>query len=108
MSNAEKITIQEWASENSIQLSEEQVADLQHGLEMAREMDSYGTGWTPGHRAETEEDREIKRLQKTIKQLEGFANLKGFSVSADENGITHFWMERTGFGQASARQRYSF
>ena len=88
------VTIQEWASENELLVTPKQIDELRRGLEAAREMAMYKTGWTLGDKTylEREQATKIEKLERTVAQLEGFIASKGYRISANENGVTHYMM----------------
>lgn len=55
-----------WAEYYNIYLTEEQINSLIEGINQTIEIDMYFTGWTPGHKLESEEQKEIARLKNTI------------------------------------------
>jgi hypothetical protein len=59
------VTIREWASENGLAVTPEQIDELRLGLEAAREMAIYQTGWTPGDKTplEREQATKIEKLE---------------------------------------------
>lgn len=70
MNEGIKECIINWAEENEVYLSIEDVEGLAISIDMAHEMDMCSTGWTPGYAAETEDQKRIKELKKTIESNE--------------------------------------
>lgn len=68
-SNLEE-SIKIWAEEYNIVLTEEQIESLVGSVEFSREMDMYSTGWTPGYKEETEDQKKIKTLNKQMQKSE--------------------------------------
>lgn len=84
------VTIQEWASEEGLSLTDVQINELMRAIQITREVEMYKTGWTPGDKPYKERELETKlgKLERTISQLEGFMRSKGYTVSFDENSVT--------------------
>jgi len=109
MSNIERITIEEWAGDNNLSLTESQIEDLCDGLDAAHDMSIYSTGWTLGHSANIAQEEKIKELQGIIRQYEGFLSEKGYSgISCTYNGIKHWHMVNCGDRSYSQEDTYKY
>lgn len=80
-----KITIEEWAGDNNINLTDEQVEELVYAIDIAYDMSlpcGYGVG-----QIETKERSEISRLESQIDLLQRFIDSKGYHITLFDNHI---------------------
>lgn len=80
-----KITIEEWAGDNNISLTDEQVAELVYAIDVAYDMSlpwGYGVG-----QIETKERSEINFLKSQIDLLQRFIDSKGYHITLFDNRI---------------------
>ena len=86
-----KITIEEWAGDNGITLTDEQVEELAEAIDTAYEMSmpcGYGID-----RYRHEENCEIKRLKNQIDMLQRYLDSKGLHcVLYDDKVVRHYWV----------------
>lgn len=91
MNDGIKITIEEWAGDNNIEVSNEQIEELVDAIDVTYEMSmpcGYGVG-----QIETQEKREIKRLKVQIDLLERYIKSKGYNIILGDNEITRsYWV----------------
>ena len=81
-----KITIEEWAGDNGISLTEEQVEELAEAVDTAYEMSlpcGYGID-----RLRNEENQEIKLLKNQIDMLLRYLAKKGYRCILHDDRIT--------------------
>lgn len=92
-----KITIEEWAGDNGITLTEEQVEELAEAVDTAHEMSmpcGYGI-----NRYRHEENSEIKRLKNQIDMLLRYLDSKGLHcILYDDKIVRAYWVN---FGDRS-------
>ena len=80
-----KITIEEWAGDNNIELTDEQIEELVYGIDVAYDMSlpcGYGVG-----QIETKERSEIAHLKSQIDLLQRFIESKGYHITLFDNRI---------------------
>jgi hypothetical protein len=80
-----KITIEEWAGDNNINLTDEQVEELVYAIDVAYDMSlpcGYGVG-----QIETKEQSEIERIKSQIDLLQRFISDKGYHITLFDNHI---------------------
>ena len=80
-----KITIEEWAGDNNISLSDEQVEELAYAIDVAYDMSmpcGYGVG-----QVKTKESSEIDHLKSQIDLLQRFIQSKGYWITLFDNRI---------------------
>ncbi len=80
-----KITIEEWAGDNSINLTDEQVEELMYAIDVAYDMSmpcGYGVG-----QVKTKENSEIEHLKSQIGLLQRFIQSKGYWITLFDNRI---------------------
>lgn len=99
-----KITIEEWAGDNGITLTEEQVEELAEAVDIAYEMSlpcGYGID-----RYRHEENVEIKRLKNQIDLLLRYLDHKGLHCHLYDDHIERiYWVN---FGDRSSTARETF
>ena len=92
-----KITIEEWAGDNGITLTDEQVEELAEAVDTSYEMSmpcGYGVD-----RYRHEENNEIKRLKNQIDILLRYLESKGLRcILYDDKVVRHYWVN---FGDRS-------
>lgn len=80
-----KITIEEWAGDNNINLTDEQVEELVYAIDTAYDMSlpcGYGVG-----QIETKERSEINHLKSQLDLLQRFIESKGYYITLFDNYI---------------------
>ena len=82
--NGVKITIEEWAADNGIELSEIQISELFDAVCIAMEMDKPG-GYCVGRWEE--DNNEIRELKNKLDVLTRFVQSKGYCVYVGENFV---------------------
>ena len=86
MRDGTRITIEEWASDNNISLTPEQIEDLADGMDAEYDMMCVPTGY--GYdRFQSEENKTIIKLNSTIDLLARFIASKGFNIVFDNECI---------------------
>ena len=89
-----KITIEEWAGDNNINLTDDQVEELVYAINVAYDMSlpcGYGVG-----QIETKERSEIRRLESQIDLLQRFISSKGYNITLFDNRIERMVMHNCG------------
>lgn len=89
-----KITIEEWAGDNNINLTDEQVEELVYAIDVAYDMSlpcGYGVG-----QMKTKESSEIEHLKSQIALLTRFIQSKGYWITLFDNRIEQTIMQRHG------------
>lgn len=89
-----KITIEEWAGDNHINLTDEQVEELVYAIDVAYDMSlpcGYGVG-----QIETKEHSEINYLKSQIDLLQRFIKSKGYCITLFDNRIEQMTMVNWG------------
>lgn len=84
---AEIITIEEWAGDNKIYLTDRQIEKLAEAINICKEVQIKSF-------TNTELNQNIKKLEKKIELLEKFINAKGFTITVNENSITEHYFEK--------------
>ena len=90
MNDGIKITIEEWAGDNNIEISNEQVEELAYAIDVAYDMSmpwGYGVG-----QIESKEKNEIKQLKAQIDLLERYIKSKGYNIILHDDRITRSYM----------------
>ncbi|MBO5953302.1 MAG: hypothetical protein J6Q53_04180 [Oscillospiraceae bacterium] len=86
-----KITIEEWAGDNGISLTDEQIVELAEAIDTAYEMSmpcGYGID-----RYRHEENIEIKRLKNQIDMLQRYLDSKGLHcILYDDKVVRPYWV----------------
>lgn len=80
-----KITIEEWAGDNNISLTDEQVEELVYAIDTAYDMSlpcGYGVG-----QIEIKERSEIVHLKSQLDLLQRFIESKGYHITLFDNYI---------------------
>lgn len=89
-----KITIEEWAGDNELAISQDQIEELAYAIDTAYEMSlpcGYGVG-----QLQTKERTELQKLKDQISLLERFIQSKGHSIILYEDKITELVHVRCG------------
>ena len=89
-----KITIEEWAGDNNINLTDEQVEELMYAIDVAQDMSlpcGYGVG-----QIETKERSEITNLKAQIDLLQRFILSKGYHIILFDNHIEQLIEQKCG------------
>jgi hypothetical protein len=94
MSEALKITIEEWANDNALPVTDDEINELLEAIGVCSEIDLGSRGFTLGHNAKSDKDKKIDELEKKIQTLELFILEKGISISYDVGYVTEHTMER--------------
>lgn len=89
MSESVIITIEEWAGDNGISLTDEQIKELAEGIGVCDEME-----YVPNRTEELkrEENQEISVLKHKVDMLERYLHSKGYNVTAYDNHIERTFM----------------
>lgn len=90
MNDGIKITIEEWAGDNNIELSGEQVEELVDAIDITYNMMvpcGYGVD-----QIESKEKGEIKQLKAQIDLLERYIKSKGYNIILHDGRITRNYM----------------
>lgn len=91
MNDGVRITIEEWAGDNNIEISNEQVEELAYAIDVAYEMSmpwGYGV-----EQIESREKSEIKQLKEQIDLLERYIKSKGYNIILHDDKITRsYWV----------------
>lgn len=101
--NGVRITIEEWASDNNISLTDEQIDDLQDAVQIAYEVESYQ--FTPSKK--NEENKENTILKNRIDMLERYLLSKGYNITVYDDHIERFVMRDCVDFSASDREYFS-
>lgn len=89
-----KITIEEWAGDNHINLTDEQIEELVYAIDTAYDMSlpcGYGVG-----QVKTKESSEIEHLKSQIDLLQRFVQSKGYWITLFDNRIEQTIMRGCG------------
>lgn len=86
-----KITVEEWAGDLGFIPSDKQIKELIDALSMVDESYYTSGAFTGG---QTEEEKEIKRLNRVIEGLENFIASKNISIVLHDHYIKEFSSER--------------
>lgn len=89
MSESVRITIEEWAGDNNISLTGEQIKELAEAIDVCSEME-----YVPNRTEELkkEEIQEISVLKNKVDMLERYLYSKGYNVTAYDNHIERAFM----------------
>lgn len=104
MSETVKITIEEWAGDNSISLTQEQIEELSYAIDIAKDMErpcGYGID-----QYQNKEKMEIKKLNNQIDMLLRYINSKGFHINLHDNKITRMYMVNWGDRSFSRHEEF--
>lgn len=104
VNEAIKITVEEWACDNHLALSEDQIYDLIEGIDVARDMCipwGYGVG-----QIETREKDEINKLKMKIDLLERYITSKGYNIILHDDKITRTYMVNWGDRSFTAHEDF--
>lgn len=99
-----KITIEEWAGDNNISLSDDQIEELVYAIDTAYDMSlpcGYGVG-----QIETKKDSEIERLQSQIDLLRRFIQSKGYWITLFDNRIEQTIMRPCGDRYSTSHETF--
>ena len=101
MSEAVRITIEEWAGDNGISLTDKQVKELAEAIDICQEME-----YVPNRSEELKpvENNEIAILKNKVDMLERYLYSKGYNVTAYDNHVERFYMSNCGTFSASDRE----
>lgn len=89
-----KITIEEWAGDNNINLTDNQVEELVYAIDVAYDMSlpyGYGIG-----QIETKEHFEIRYLKSQIDLLQRFISSKGYHITLFDDHIERLIIHNSG------------
>lgn len=101
MNESVRITIDEWAGDNGIFLTNEQIKELAEAIDVCQEME-----YVP-NRSEylkREENNEISILKNKVDMLERYLYSKGYNVTAYDDRIERFFMRDMGTFYSSDRE----
>lgn len=99
-----KITIEEWAGDNSINLTDEQIEELVYAIDTAYDMSmpcGYGVG-----QVKTKESSEIDYLKSQIDLLQRFISSKGYWITLFDNHIEQTIMRPCGDRYATSHETF--
>lgn len=99
-----KITIEEWAGDNNIHLTDEQVEELVYAIDTAYDMSmpcGYGVG-----QVKTKESSEIDLLKSQIALLQRFIQSKGYWITLFDNRIEQTIMRPCGDRYATSHETF--
>lgn len=99
-----KITIEEWAGDNNISLTDEQVEELVYAIDVAYDMSlpcGYGVG-----QVETKERSEISHLKSQIDLLQRFIADKGYHIILFDNRIERLIIHNCGDGSYTSYETF--
>lgn len=94
MHDSIKTTIEEWAGDSNIPVTDEQVEELTDSIETAYEMSipcGYGVG-----QIQTRERDEIKQLNRQIDLLQRYIESKGYHITLHDDRISRTYMVNYG------------
>lgn len=103
MNKALYITIEEWAGDNNLPVTDKQINELVDAVEICSEIDIGSRGFTLGHKAKTESDIEIENLKDKLNTLESFIRDKGMNITYDNGYVTEHYMERISSSHCGSR-----
>ena len=92
MTESERITVEEWAGEHSLTVTDDQIEELINALDVAHE--NYMEQFRKPIGYKTESDLEIESLKKKINMLERFISSKGHSISTRDSKIVEYQQDR--------------
>lgn len=104
MNEVYHITIEEWAGDNNISVSDEQISELCEAIEIAELMSlpcGYGV-W----QIQTKEKSEIDFLKSQIDLLQRFIESKGYHITLFDNRIERHYMANWGERSVSAHDTF--
>lgn len=104
MNDGYRITIEEWAGDNNISVSDEQISELCEAIEIA-ELMSLPCGYGIGE-IQTKEKSEIDFLKSQIDLLQRFIESKGYHITLFDNRIEHHYMANLGERSVSAHDTF--
>jgi hypothetical protein len=102
MKESLKITIEEWAGDNDLDVNDDQITELADAIDVLDEMDSMP--FFQQGESKSEEQKEIEVLQKQIGMLELFIASKGYSVSVNKSSLTESVTEPISNTHAATRE----
>jgi len=100
-----KVTIGEWAGDNSINITTKEIEELVDAINICSEYDSGSRGFSLGHKPQSEEEKRIKELEGKLHTLELFISSKGLCIDYGIGRVTEHTMEQiTDCHRASRRE----
>ena len=100
-----KTTIEEWAGDNSINVTDNQIEELVDAINICSEYNSGSRGFTLGYKPESEDQKKIKELESKLHTLECFISSKGLCIDYDIGRVTeHTMVQITDCHRASDRK----
>jgi len=103
-----QIAIEEWAGDNCIKVTIEQINELTDALDICSEIEMGSNGFALGHSVKSEDQRTIKYLEKKIQTLESFLSSKGLSISYDVGYVTEHTMEMCGTAHVASNRKTTY
>jgi hypothetical protein len=94
MNEIVKITIEEWANNNDVNINNNQIKELVEAIDMCSEMNLNSIGFTLGHNTKSDEDKKIEILENKLRTLELFISSKGYSIGYEPGYVTEYYMEK--------------
>lgn len=104
MNEGVRITIEEWAGDNGLDLTDELVAELADGIDTAYQMSmpcGYGVD-----RYESENKKEIRRLENQIDMLMRYLDSKGLHCILHDDHISRTFFINWGGLVSSQREEF--
>jgi len=89
-----KVTIEEWAGHNSIDITDKQAEELVDAIDICSEYDYGSRGFSLGYKPESEEGKKIKELEGKLHTLECFISSSGLCIDYDIGRVTEHSMEQ--------------
>jgi hypothetical protein len=108
MNESMKVTVEEWANNNSININDKQIRELVDAIDICSEIDMGSTGWVLGYKNKSNEEKEIEKLEKKLFTLERFIQQKGFSISYDIGHVTEHTMESISDSHRASRSKTTY
>jgi len=103
-----KTTIEEWANDCSLNITDEQIKELTEAIDMCSEMEMGNRGFTLGHKSKTKEELKIEELEKKLFTLECYISSKGLNIDYDAGRVTEHTMEVCGTAHMASKRKTSY
>lgn len=100
-----KITIEEWAGDNNIVVSESQITELCDAISVAIEMEQPGGYGVSTFANET--INEIEKLKRDIDILKRYIQSKGYDIALSDGKISRTYMVDCGTYSASKHEYFT-
>lgn len=101
MNDSVRITIEEWAGDNGISLTDDQIKELAEEIDICWEMEHI-----PNRTADLkrEENKEISKLKNQVDMLERYLDSKGYHVITFDDRIERYVIRYCGTFSTSDRE----